>query len=56
MFTARYGPSAYITQIRFFFITEMESVYCAVRTEYLYNTDTFRLYNRGAECLQRGTD
>jgi hypothetical protein len=28
----------------FFFITEVESVYCAVRTESLYNTDTFRLY------------
>ena len=25
------------------FITEMESVYCAVCTESLYNTDTFRL-------------
>jgi len=22
----------------------MESVYCAVRTEFLYNTDTFPLY------------
>ena len=25
------------------FITEMESVYSTVRTESLYNTDTFRL-------------
>ena len=25
------------------FITEVESVYCAVRTECLFNTDTFRL-------------
>jgi hypothetical protein len=28
---------------RLAFITEVESVYCAVRTESLYNTDTFRL-------------
>jgi hypothetical protein len=79
VFTARYGLSPYITQIRLVFITEVESVYCAVRTEYitqirlvfiaevesvycavrtesLYNTDTSRLYNRGGECLQRGTD
>ena len=26
------------------FVTEVESVYCAVRTESLYITDTFRLY------------
>ena len=26
------------------FITEVESVYCAVRTESLYNTVTFRPY------------
>ena len=26
------------------FITEVESVYCAVRIESLYNTDTIRLY------------
>jgi hypothetical protein len=30
---------------RLMFITEVESVYCAVRTESLYNTDTFRLQN-----------
>jgi len=29
--------------IRVVFITEVESVYCAVRTESLYNTDTFHL-------------
>jgi len=28
---------------RLFSLTELESVYCAVRTEPLYNTDTFRL-------------
>ena len=28
---------------RLVFITEVESVYCSVRTESLYNTDTFRL-------------
>ena len=43
MFTARYGLSSYITQIRFVFISEVESVYSAVRTEFLYNTDMFRL-------------
>jgi hypothetical protein len=26
-----------------FLITEVESVYCAVRTEFLYKTDTFSL-------------
>ena len=43
MFTVRYGLSPYITQIRFVLITEVESVYSAVRTESLYNTYTFRL-------------
>jgi hypothetical protein len=28
---------------RLVFRTQVESVYCAVRTESLYNTDTFRL-------------
>jgi len=28
---------------RLVFITEAESVYSAVRTEFLYNTETFRL-------------
>jgi hypothetical protein len=44
VFTARYGLSPYIAQI------ELESVYCAVRTESLYDTD------RVGECLLRGTD
>jgi len=46
VFTARYGLSPYIKHI-----TEVESVYCAVRTESLYKT-----YNRGIECLLGGTD
>ena len=41
VFTARYGLSPYIKHIRLVFITEVESVYSAVRTESLYNTDTF---------------
>ena len=40
MFTARYELGSYIT--------EVESVYSAVRTR--------SLYNRGGECLQRGTN
>ena len=56
MFTARYGLSPYIKQTRLVFITEVESVYSAVRTESLYKADTFGFYNRGGECLQRGTD
>ena len=36
MFTARYGLSPCIKQIRLVFITEVESVYSAVRTESLY--------------------
>ena len=28
---------------RLVFITDVESIYCAVRTESLYNTDTFRV-------------
>ena len=56
MFTARYGLSSYIKQISLVFITEVESVYSAVRTECLYKTDTFGFYNRSGECLQRGTD
>ena len=42
MFTARYGLSPYIKLIRFVFITEVESVYSAVRTDFLQNTNTFR--------------
>jgi len=56
VFTARYELGPYIKQIRFVFITEVESVYSAVRTGSLYKTDTFCFYNRGGECLQRGTD
>ena len=41
MFTARYGLSAYIKEIRLVFITEVESVYSAVRTECLYKTQRF---------------
>ena len=39
MFTARYGLGAYIKEIVWFCVTEVESVYSAVRTECLYNTD-----------------
>jgi len=42
VFTARYGLSANIKGISLVFITEVESVYSAVRTECLYKTDTFR--------------
>jgi len=44
VFTARYGLCPYITQIRLVkanFITEVESVYSAVRTVSFYNTHTF---------------
>ena len=41
MFTARYGLGAYIKEIRLVFITEVESVYSAVRTGCLYKRDTF---------------
>ena len=56
MFTARYGMNPYIKQTRLVFITEVESVYSAVRIESLYKADTFGFYNRGEKCLQRGTD
>jgi len=56
VFTARYGLGPYIKQIRLVFITEVESVYSAVRAGSLYKADTFGFYNRGGECLQRGTD
>jgi hypothetical protein len=46
---------------RLVFITEVESVYSAVRTESLYKTDTLRLYrvnmkvkeikNEGGDCV-----
>jgi hypothetical protein len=47
VFTARYGPSPYTKQMRLVFITEVESVYSAVRTESLSKADTFGFYNRG---------
>jgi hypothetical protein len=80
VFTARYGLIPYIKQTLLDFITEVESVYSAVRTDSLYKADTFGFiskvesvysavrtdslhkadtfgfYNRGGECLQRGTD
>jgi hypothetical protein len=37
------------------FVTEVESVYCAVRSESLYNTDTFRLY-RVNDALMTSSD
>jgi hypothetical protein len=55
VFTARYGLSPYITQICLLFITEVGSVYSAVRTESLYNTDMSRLYNRGRKSVEGGT-
>jgi hypothetical protein len=54
VFTARYGLSPYIKQIRLVFITEVVNVYSAVRSESVYTTDTFGFYNRGGKCLQRG--
>ena len=36
-------PLPYTTLADSFCITEVESVYCAVRTEFLYKTDTFSL-------------
>jgi hypothetical protein len=56
VFTARYGLIPYIIQISLVFITVVESVYSAVRTDSLYKADTFGFYNRGGKCLQRGTD
>jgi hypothetical protein len=40
VFTARYGLIPYIKQKRLVFITEVESVYSAVRTGSLYKADT----------------
>jgi hypothetical protein len=56
VFTARYGLIPYIKRTGLVFITKVESVYNAVRTESLYKADTFGFYNRGGKCLQRGTD
>ena len=39
MFTARYGLIPYIQQTRLVFITVVESVYSAVRTESIYEAD-----------------
>jgi hypothetical protein len=50
VFTARYGLIANIKQV---FITVVESVYSAVRTDSLYKAG---FYNRGGKCLQYGTD
>jgi hypothetical protein len=50
VFTARYGLIAFIKQV---YITVVESVYSAVRTDSLYKAG---LYNRGGKCLQRGTN
>jgi hypothetical protein len=55
VFTARYELIPYIKQTRLVFTTELESVYSAVRTDSLYKADMFCFYNRGGECLQRGT-
>ena len=58
MFTARYEMIACINQITFGLeIIVVESVYSAVRTDYLYKADyVWTLNNRGGNCLQRGTD
>jgi hypothetical protein len=50
VFTARYGLIPYKKHV---FITVVESVYSAVRTDSLYKVG---FYNRGGKCLQRGTD
>jgi len=39
----RYGPVPCTALTERFCITEVESVYCVVRTEYLHKTDKFRL-------------
>ena len=58
MFTARYGLILYIKHITFgLYITVVESVYSAVRTETLYKANyVWSLNNRDGKCLQRGTD
>jgi hypothetical protein len=38
-----YGVLPCATLTDWFFITQVESVYSAVRTEYLYNTENFRI-------------
>jgi len=56
MFTARYGLIPCIKQTGLVFITVVESVYSAVRTDSLYKADAFGFYNCGGKCLQCGTD
>jgi hypothetical protein len=47
----------YTTLADWLCITEVESVYSAVRTDCLYKEDYFGDLNyRGGKCLQRGTD
>jgi hypothetical protein len=41
VFTARHGLIRYIKQTRLVFITELESVYSAVRSDSLYKANTF---------------
>jgi len=56
VFTARYELILYIKQTYLVFITVVESVYSAVRTDSFYKADIFGFYNRSGKCLQRGTD
>jgi hypothetical protein len=56
VFTARYVLIPYIKQTRLDFITVVENVYSAVRTDFLYKAYAFGFYNSGGKCLQRGTD
>jgi len=58
VFTARYGLIPYIKLNTFgIYITVLESVYSAIRTDSLYKADyVWYLNNRGGKCLQRGTD
>jgi len=43
--------SAFYNISRLFVISEAESVYCAVGTESLYKTDTFRVYRHREEIV-----
>jgi hypothetical protein len=56
VFTARYELIPYIKETGLVFITVVESVYNAVRTDSLHKADTFGFYNRCGNCLQRGTN
>jgi len=57
VFTARYGLIPYIKLITFgIYITVLESVYSAIRTDSLHKADyVWYLNNRVGKCLQRGT-